>query len=240
MLASYHLLVRYTYIGMALNGRRFLHDGAREMSITSAPVVARGTVVVGSSIADNVRVRAPRGTVRGLDARTGSVRWSWDPLVHDGIEAGHANVWAPMSSDEEMGLVFLPTSSPSPDFWGGRRPGNNEHADPACRGRHCASAQAPRGKLYDSTSGRTHPRQRVAVAPVPANGFGSGCVGDSCSPSAAPCRTGRSSTGQTGWPVALSSTNRNPCLVGWMTTSRAPPSVSMRATLAGPADRHTS
>jgi quinoprotein glucose dehydrogenase len=100
-----------------------------EMSITSAPVVARGTVVVGSSIADNVRVKAPRGTVWGLDARTGQVRWTWDPLVHDGIDAGHANVWAPMSSDEETGLVFLPTSSPSPDFWGGRRPGNNEHAD---------------------------------------------------------------------------------------------------------------
>jgi quinoprotein glucose dehydrogenase len=99
-----------------------------EMSITSPPVVARGIVVVGSSIADNVRVKAPRGTVWALDARTGQVRWTWDPLVHDGIDAGHANVWAPMSVDEEMGLVFLPTSSPSPDFWGGKRPGNNEHA----------------------------------------------------------------------------------------------------------------
>ena len=100
-----------------------------EISINSAPVVARGVVVVGSSIADNRRVKAPRGTVRGFDARTGEVRWTWEPLVQKGIEAGHANVWAPMSSDEEAGLVFLPTSSPSPDFWGGRRPGNNEHAD---------------------------------------------------------------------------------------------------------------
>jgi quinoprotein glucose dehydrogenase len=49
--------------------------------------------------------------------------------VHEGIEAGHANVWAPMSGDEELGLVFLPTSSPSSDFWGGKRPGNNAHAD---------------------------------------------------------------------------------------------------------------
>jgi len=49
--------------------------------------------------------------------------------VHDGIVAGTANVWAPMSSDEERGLLFLPTSSPSPDFWGGRRPGNDEHAN---------------------------------------------------------------------------------------------------------------
>ena len=49
--------------------------------------------------------------------------------MHDGIIAGHANVWAPMSVDEERGLVFLPTTSPSPDFWGGKRPGNNEHAN---------------------------------------------------------------------------------------------------------------
>ncbi len=67
--------------------------------------------------------------MRAFDARTGQPRWSFDPLVHDGIVAGHANVWAPMSVDEERGLVFLPTSSPSPDFWGGKRPGNNEHAN---------------------------------------------------------------------------------------------------------------
>ena len=100
-----------------------------EFQITSAPVVSRGVIVVGSSISDNVRVDAPLGTVRAFDARTGVARWSFDPLVHDGISAGHANVWAPMSVDEERGLVFLPTSSPSPDFFGGKRPGNNEHSD---------------------------------------------------------------------------------------------------------------
>ncbi len=100
-----------------------------EFQITSAPVVSRGVVIVGSSISDNRRVEAPLGTVRAFDARTGRPRWSFDPLVHDGIVAGHANVWAPMSVDEERGLVFLPTSSPSPDFWGGKRPGNNEHAN---------------------------------------------------------------------------------------------------------------
>jgi quinoprotein glucose dehydrogenase len=74
-------------------------------------------------------VSAPKGTVRAFDVRSGAPRWSWDPLVHDGIEAGHANVWAPMSVDDERGLLFLPTSSPSPDFWGGKRPGNNAHAN---------------------------------------------------------------------------------------------------------------
>ena len=100
-----------------------------EFQFTSAPVVSRGVIVVGSSIADNVRVDAPLGTVRAFDARTGQPRWTWDPLEHRGIEAGHANVWAPLSADEARGLVFLPTGSPSPDFWGGKRVGNDEHAN---------------------------------------------------------------------------------------------------------------
>ena len=100
-----------------------------EFQINSAPLVSRGVIVVGSAIRDNRRVDAPLGFVRAFDARTGQPRWSFDPLLHDGIEAGHANVWAPMSADEERGLVFLPTGSASPDFWGGKRPGNNEHAN---------------------------------------------------------------------------------------------------------------
>jgi len=115
------------------NGEIRLETGALEwpgeFQITSAPVIARDTVIVGSAIADNRRVEAPPGTVRAFDARTGKPRWSFDPLVHSGVVAGHANVWAPMSVDEERGLVFLPTSSPSPDFWGGKRPGNNDYAN---------------------------------------------------------------------------------------------------------------
>lgn len=104
-------------------------DWPGEFQITSAPVVSRGVVIVGSAISDNRRAEAPPGTVRAFDARSGRPRWSFDPLVHDGIVAGHANVWAPMSADEDRGLVFMPTSSPSPDFWGGKRPGNKEHAN---------------------------------------------------------------------------------------------------------------
>lgn len=109
-------------IGMAL-------EWPGEFQITSPPAVGRGVVVVGSSIGDSRRVDAPSGVVRAFDARTGAPRWTFEPLKRDGIEAGHANVWAPMSVDAARGLVFLPTSSPSPDFWGGKRPGNNEHAN---------------------------------------------------------------------------------------------------------------
>ncbi len=104
-----------------------------EFQITSAPVVAGGLVIVGSSVDDNGRVDAPSGRVHAFDARSGALRWQWEPLRPgaDGVplEAGAANVWAPMSVDEARGLVFLPTSSPSPDFFGGRRPGDNRDAD---------------------------------------------------------------------------------------------------------------
>ncbi|HEX3408477.1 MAG TPA: PQQ-binding-like beta-propeller repeat protein, partial [Caulobacteraceae bacterium] len=113
-----------TGAGIALN-----RNG--EMQITSPPVVARGVVVVGSSIDDNQRVREITGAVRAYDAVTGAPKWRFDPLAGatPPITAGAANVWAPMSADEARGLVFLPTTSPSPDFWGGLRPGDDGHAD---------------------------------------------------------------------------------------------------------------
>ncbi|MEQ1931683.1 MAG: pyrroloquinoline quinone-dependent dehydrogenase [Parvularculaceae bacterium] len=113
-----------------------------EFQITSPPVVIGDTVIVGSAIGDNVSVAAPRGTVRAFDVRSGAPRWSFDPIPRnassaaaqgwDGAEIpteGHANVWAPMSADLGRGLVFLPTSSPSPDFFGGARRGDNRHAN---------------------------------------------------------------------------------------------------------------
>jgi quinoprotein glucose dehydrogenase len=112
-----------------------------EFQITSAPIVIGDVVIVGSAIGDNARVVAPRGTVRAFDAISGAPKWSWDPVPRDANDpaaktwgegykdVGHANVWAPMSVDEKRGLVFLPTSSASPDFFGGLRPGDNKHSN---------------------------------------------------------------------------------------------------------------
>jgi len=113
-----------------------------EVQNTSAPVVTHGVVIVGSSIGDNTRVGAPRGTVRAFDAATGKPRWTFDPIPRSPTApnasswtgsgasiTGAANVWAPISVDEAHGLVYLPTTSPSPDFFGGARPGNNRFAD---------------------------------------------------------------------------------------------------------------
>ena len=115
--------------------------GPGEWQITSPPIAAGGVVIVGSAINDNQRAASPRGTVHAYDARTGTLRWQWDPIPSDAADppaqtwgdgwksAGSANVWAPMSVDVARGLVFLPTSSASPDFYGGLRPGANLYAN---------------------------------------------------------------------------------------------------------------
>ena len=115
--------------------------GPSEFQFTSPPAVIGDLVILGSSINDNQRVDAPRGVVRAFDVRTGALRWTWDPIPEraddpdaaswgDGWRTtGAANVWAPIAIDEARGLIFLPTTSPSPDFYGGFRPGDNRHAD---------------------------------------------------------------------------------------------------------------
>ncbi len=113
-----------------------------EFQITSPPAIIGNIVIVGSAISDNARVVAPAGSVRAFDAQTGTAIWDFDPIPRTATDPasttwqgtnppreGHANVWAPMSVDVERGLIFLPTSSPSPDFYGGLRPGDNRHAN---------------------------------------------------------------------------------------------------------------
>src|SRR4029450_1116905 len=108
----------------------------------SSPDTAGGVVIVGSSIGDNRAVDVERGVVRAFDARTGALKWSWDPIPtresdparatgagDGGRRPGAANVWSVMSVDAARGLLFLPTSSPSPDFYGGERLGANLYAN---------------------------------------------------------------------------------------------------------------
>ena len=99
-----------------------------EYQQTSPPAVIGDLVIVGSAIADNNRVDAPSGEVRAFDARTGKLRWKWDPLAAN-PGAGGANAWSLIRVDEERGLIFVPTGSPSPDYYGGLRPGDNRYAN---------------------------------------------------------------------------------------------------------------
>jgi quinoprotein glucose dehydrogenase len=100
-----------------------------EYEETSVPAIADDLVIVGSSIADNDRVDSPSGVVRAFDARTGSLRWSWNPIPESIAPTGAGNAWSTISVDNGRGLVFVPTTSPSPDYHGFKRPGDNKWAD---------------------------------------------------------------------------------------------------------------
>ena len=99
------------------------NGGTGAVNVTSAPVVFEDLVIVGSAISDNQRTNMPSGFVRAFDARTGVERWHWSAIpeaLRGRIGAG--NVWAPMALDVERGILYAPTTSPSPDYWGGLRP----------------------------------------------------------------------------------------------------------------------
>jgi quinoprotein glucose dehydrogenase len=95
--------------------------------MTSAPAIVDDLVVVGSAINDNSRVDMGSGAVRAFDARSGAVRWTWNPMATR--EAGAANAWSTMTVDATRHLVFAPTGSASPDYFGGLRPGDNRWAN---------------------------------------------------------------------------------------------------------------
>ena len=99
-----------------------------EYEQTSPPAVIDDLVVVGSAIADNHRADSVTGEVRAFDARSGALRWTFDPLP-DNPEAGGANAWSRIVADPERHLVFVPTGSPSPDYYGGLRKGDNRFAN---------------------------------------------------------------------------------------------------------------
>ena len=79
---------------------------------TSPPAIAKDVLIVGSSIADNWRVDTGRGIVRGFDARTGKLRWTWDPIpwaLETKPHSGAGNAWSMISVDVEHDLAFVPT-----------------------------------------------------------------------------------------------------------------------------------
>ncbi|MGH9632034.1 MAG: pyrroloquinoline quinone-dependent dehydrogenase [Bryobacteraceae bacterium] len=113
-----------------------------EYEQTSPPVVVGDVVVVGSAIADNTRIDLPSGEVRGFSARTGELLWTWhsipqskdDPAYPEwepesAKKTGGANAWSIFTADPERGLVFVPTGSASPDYFGGTRKGDNRYAN---------------------------------------------------------------------------------------------------------------
>ena len=125
--------------GFGAGGRVDLREGIGEAPpwetySTSPPLVLGDVVVVGTLVSDNLRVDAPSGVVRAFDARSGALRWAWDPVPPGWQQreraageplytAGTPNAWSILSGDPERGLVFVPTGNPSPDLFNAIRQG---------------------------------------------------------------------------------------------------------------------
>jgi len=130
------------------NGAVSLTDGlprigdVTHVSQSSPPIVYRDLVIVGSQVPDRVQLPDPMGYVQAFNARTGQRVWAFSTIPQSatapGAETweneswkrnGHANVWAPMALDEQRSLLYLPTSTPTSDYYGGNRPGANLFAE---------------------------------------------------------------------------------------------------------------
>jgi quinoprotein glucose dehydrogenase len=113
------------------NGVRLRDPG--DYQVTSAPAIFKDLVITGSSLGDNRAVTVERGIVRAFDARTGKLRWTWDPIAPWAYQTtprtGAGNAWSTISVDAERDLVFIPTGSASPDYYGGIRKGDNKWAN---------------------------------------------------------------------------------------------------------------
>ncbi|MGE3404425.1 MAG: PQQ-binding-like beta-propeller repeat protein, partial [Vicinamibacterales bacterium] len=110
-----------------------------EIGLHAAPVVAGDTIIVGAAHLTGSAPKSRRnekGYVRGFDVRTGKRTWIFHTIPMDGefgagtwegdsrSYTGNAGVWAQMSVDEELGLVYMPVELPTGDYYGGHRPGN--------------------------------------------------------------------------------------------------------------------
>ena len=109
---------------------------------TSPPIVFKDLIIVGNGVGDRLMYKNdPPGDVRAFHARTGKLVWKFNTIPQRGEFGnntwdagswqftGHTNVWAPMSIDERRGLLYMPVSTPSNDYYGGRRPGQNLFAE---------------------------------------------------------------------------------------------------------------
>ena len=111
-----------------------------EIGLQSAPVVAKDVVLVGAAFREGFTPKTHKnnkGYVRAFDVRTGKRLWIFHTIPTPGefghdtwlngsaAENGNTGVWTQITVDEELGLVYLPVESPTNDFYGGHRPGNN-------------------------------------------------------------------------------------------------------------------
>jgi glucose dehydrogenase len=115
-----------------------------DAGLHSTPTVVKDVVIVGMSMKEGMTVPThdnSKGQVRAFDVRSGKMLWAFNTIPKPGefgndtwqnnswATNGNTGVWTQISVDEELGLVYLPVESPTSDFYGGHRPGNNLYGE---------------------------------------------------------------------------------------------------------------
>lgn len=115
-----------------------------EIGLQSAPVIANNTILIGTAFREGMTPKSKRnnkGYIRGFDVRTGKRLWTfhtiptksepgYDTWLNGSAEyTGNTGVWSQMTADEQLGLAYLPVESPTSDYYGGMRPGNNLYGE---------------------------------------------------------------------------------------------------------------
>ncbi|HXP85486.1 MAG TPA: PQQ-binding-like beta-propeller repeat protein [Bryobacteraceae bacterium] len=115
-----------------------------EAGLHATPLVVKDVVIVGSAFKEGMTVAThdnTKGLVRAFDAKTGKLLWTFNTIPKPGefgnetwengswANNGNTGVWTQMTVDEDLGLVYLPVETPTSDFYGGHRPGDNLFAE---------------------------------------------------------------------------------------------------------------
>jgi glucose dehydrogenase len=131
-------------VGAVFGNRQPIDLESGEIGLHATPTIARDVAIVGSSFREGATVSThnnTKGVVRGFDVRTGKLLWTFNTIPRPGefgnetwendswAVNGNTGVWTQITVDEELGLVYLPVETPTSDYYGGHRPGNNLFAE---------------------------------------------------------------------------------------------------------------
>jgi len=131
-------------VGAVFGNRQPIDLETGEIGVHSTPAIVKDTIIIGSSFREGATVSThnnTKGLVRAFDARTGKLLWTFNTIPRPGefgndtwendswAVNGNTGVWTQITADEELGLVYLPVETPTSDFYGGHRPGNNLFAE---------------------------------------------------------------------------------------------------------------
>ena len=127
-------------VGMVSGVNQQIDLETGEAGLHSTPTVVKDTILVGSSFKEGMTVKThnnTKGNARAFDVRTGKLLWTFNTIPRPGEfgnntweneswkQNGNTGVWTQITVDEDLGLVYLPVESPTSDFYGGHRPGDN-------------------------------------------------------------------------------------------------------------------